>query len=236
MYTEYMYKDSLAHHGIKGQRWGVRRYQNPDGTLTPEGRARYGIKDTDSSVTKKVKTDLANMTEEQFRGKYQISKAKYMKRVDKYGDPYMNSPLAKAGKKLNAKKQMDQKNLQAKQEMQAKMDKNQEDYEKEKQLIKSGSKSKNMDKVANDELKAIKADTDKKAIAKRKKEAQKEYDKKYDQLEELANIATYKYSNGQMSDNDYEEFMSNLVDAEEELSKSLNEYIKTGKQPKAITI
>ena len=31
----------LAHHGIKGQRWGFRRFQNPDGSLTPEGRARY---------------------------------------------------------------------------------------------------------------------------------------------------------------------------------------------------
>lgn len=31
----------LAHHGIKGQRWGVRRYQNPDGSLTPAGKARY---------------------------------------------------------------------------------------------------------------------------------------------------------------------------------------------------
>ena len=33
--------ESLSHFGIKGMRWGVRRYQNPDGTRTPEGKARY---------------------------------------------------------------------------------------------------------------------------------------------------------------------------------------------------
>lgn len=31
----------LKHHGILGQRWGVRRFQNLDGSLTPEGRERY---------------------------------------------------------------------------------------------------------------------------------------------------------------------------------------------------
>lgn len=35
----------LMHHGIKGQKWGVRRFQNPDGTLTDAGKNRYYTKD-----------------------------------------------------------------------------------------------------------------------------------------------------------------------------------------------
>lgn len=33
--------NSIYHHGVKGQKWGVRRYQNEDGSLTPQGMARY---------------------------------------------------------------------------------------------------------------------------------------------------------------------------------------------------
>lgn len=36
-----MSNTELVHWGIKGQKWGVRRYQNPDGSLTPAGRKRY---------------------------------------------------------------------------------------------------------------------------------------------------------------------------------------------------
>lgn len=34
----------LMHSGVKGQKWGVRRWRNEDGTLTPEGRIHYGLK------------------------------------------------------------------------------------------------------------------------------------------------------------------------------------------------
>ena len=46
--------EELYHHGIKGQRWGVRRYQNPDGSLTAAGVRRYGtVENFNRSVTKK---------------------------------------------------------------------------------------------------------------------------------------------------------------------------------------
>ena len=52
--SEYMY---LAHHGIKGQKHGYRRWQNPDGSLTPAGRVHYGVgaaRDKVGSVAKSV--------------------------------------------------------------------------------------------------------------------------------------------------------------------------------------
>lgn len=39
--VEFSSENSLTHYGIKGQKWGVRRFQNEDGSLTSAGRKRY---------------------------------------------------------------------------------------------------------------------------------------------------------------------------------------------------
>lgn len=48
---------TLYHHGIKGQKWGVRRFQNPDGTWTNAGKERYGDSDGDTKEAPKASGD-----------------------------------------------------------------------------------------------------------------------------------------------------------------------------------
>lgn len=53
-----------------------------------------------SDITKKAIKDLGKLTDQQFMNRYSITKSRYKKRLIKYGDPYMKSPLAKLGKFL----------------------------------------------------------------------------------------------------------------------------------------
>lgn len=56
MWTWTNYNDELYHHGIKGQKWGIRRFQNEDGSLTPAGEKRYGtIENYNSAVERRKK-------------------------------------------------------------------------------------------------------------------------------------------------------------------------------------
>lgn len=62
------YPNELYHHGIKGQKWGVRRFQNPDGTLTMAGKKRY-LKDYDNSLknTRSIANDISQQVKKDSR-------------------------------------------------------------------------------------------------------------------------------------------------------------------------
>ena len=55
--------NDLAHHGILGMKWGVRRYQNEDGSLTSAGRLRYG--GGNRGLAKRYKDTIINVTKHQ---------------------------------------------------------------------------------------------------------------------------------------------------------------------------
>lgn len=59
-----MYYDELYHHGVKGQRWGIRRFQNKDGSLTRLGAARLSKNDKRyDSKTGKLRDEIGTSRE-----------------------------------------------------------------------------------------------------------------------------------------------------------------------------
>ena len=74
-----MYSDELSHHGILGQRWGIRRYQKKDGSLTPAGLKRYGSE----ANFKKIQRAEAKAQKEAEKAKYRAKTEAEIAKINK---------------------------------------------------------------------------------------------------------------------------------------------------------
>lgn len=111
-----MTENELIHYGVKGMRWGVRRYQNKDGTLTAAGRkrqAKYDYKQakkmarsTFQSDKKKADEEFERDTTEQRTARERVNSdyGRRKRATDRY---YQNEIAKQQGKVDEAKDDMD---------------------------------------------------------------------------------------------------------------------------------
>lgn len=98
-YIAIPHDDYVVHHGILGQKWGICRYQNADGSLTPEGRQRLGLdkydRDYNSDTILKKGTKASRVVSTSWYDEY---KDPEFGGSDKVAKKYLNDIFAKEAK------------------------------------------------------------------------------------------------------------------------------------------
>ena len=102
--------NELQHWGIKGQKWGVRRYQNSDGSLTPAGIKRY--RDEAGDIERRLNTNKREMTADDYQNAIKKTKSvgegidsvrKFNDDGKKLKDPAMERRIRKSTEQMSDK-------------------------------------------------------------------------------------------------------------------------------------
>jgi len=106
-----LYTDSLAHHGILGQKWGIRRYQNSDGSLTAAGKIRYGIEKVaekaKETANKKLAAEKAKRDDIEKRKQAAANRQKLIKMAKKHPDWLTDQELDALNNRYNKENNFD---------------------------------------------------------------------------------------------------------------------------------
>lgn len=95
-----MEENVLAHYGIRGMHWGVRRYQNADGSLTSAGKQRYSEAKSITSQKKRSKMTDAELAERIKRLEKETKLKDLEKRNADDGKAYAKEILKDIGKRV----------------------------------------------------------------------------------------------------------------------------------------
>ncbi len=102
--------NELYHHGIKGQKWGVRRFQNKDGSLTFVGKKRYGsIGEAAKEHLKNAKQsswEKSKRSSEKIKAHWESNPHKQSKREIKFEQQYLEKGMSPEEAKIAAYKRV----------------------------------------------------------------------------------------------------------------------------------